>query len=416
MGENKAVSSYLEDYYWYWYCNIPRVGQTKLRQLLTVFESPEYVYKADEKILRGLGILTDKELGNMADSKKDNRIYEEFTDIRKKGIHFTYPGREDYPQKLLNIYDYPMCLYYYGKLPDNDKPAVAIIGSRQNTTYGYNVASVFAKSFAKMGIQVISGLARGIDSASHIGALKADGYTCGVLGCGVDICYPRENIEIFTQMKEKGCVLSEYSVGTAPHAGQFPVRNRIISGLSDVVIVVEARKKSGSLITVDAALEQNKEVMVVPGRIGDSLSEGCNNLIKLGAAVITRPEDILDIEAVRRKLDNYGYTCDYKSSRNGQSYQGMSTEINDCTYNKTDEKTINSIPEYPQNKGSVHEFELATPKNMLYSCVDLYPVGLNELIEKTGLSLQEISSALVELELEGKIEEVADNYYVRIYS
>ncbi len=277
------------------------------------------------------------------------------------------------------------------------------------------MAGVFAKSFAKMGIQVISGLARGIDGAAHMGAFKADGYTCGVLGCGVDICYPRQNIELFTQMKEKGCIVSEYPVGTAPHAGQFPVRNRIISGLSDVVIVVEARKKSGSLITVDAALEQNKEVMVVPGRIGDSLSEGCNDLIKLGAAVITRPEDILEIEEIRRKLDDYRNIYDYKSSRSGESCIGMKTEENEMICNKTEEKSTNSIPEYEQNVNSVHEFKLATPKNMLYSCVDLYPVGLNELIEKTGLSLQEISNALVELELEGKIEEVADNCYARIY-
>ena len=390
MSKNKAISSYLEDYYWYWFCNIPRIGKTKLRQLLMVFESPEHVYKADVEVLRGLGLLSDKELMYISDSKKDNMIYEEFISIRKKGIHFTYPGKEDYPQRLLHIYDYPLCLYYYGKLPDDNKPSVAIVGSRQNTTYGYNVAGVFAKSFAKMGIQVISGLARGIDGAAHMGAFKADGYTCGVLGCGVDICYPRQNIE-------------------------FPVRNRIISGLSDVVIVVEARKKSGSLITVDAALEQNKEVMVVPGRIGDSLSEGCNDLIKLGAAVITRPEDILDIEEIRRKLDDYRNIYDYKSRRSGECYIGMITEENETICNKTEEKSTNSIPEYEQNVNSVHEFKLATPKNMLYSCVDLYPVGLNELIEKTGLSLQEISNALVELELEGKIEEVADNCYARIY-
>lgn len=361
MSKNKAISSYLEDYYWYWFCNIPRIGKTKLRQLLMVFESPEHVYKADVEVLRGLGSLSDKELMYISDSKKDNMIYEEFISIRKKGIHFTYPGKEDYPQRLLHIYDYPLCLYYYGKLPDDKKPSVAIVGSRQNTTYGYNVAGVFAKSFAKMGIQVISGLARGIDGAAHMGAFKADGYTCGVLGCGVDICYPRQNIELFTQMKEKGCIVSEYPVGTAPHAGQFPVRNRIISGLSDVVIVVEARKKSGSLITVDAALEQNKEVMVVPGRIGDSLSEGCNDLIKLGAAVITRPEDILDIEEIRRKLDDYRNIYDYKSSRSGESYIGMKTEENETICNKTEEKSTNSIPEYEQNVNSVHEFKLATP-------------------------------------------------------
>lgn len=113
MSKNKAISSYLEDYYWYWFCNIPRIGKTKLRQLLMVFESPEHVYKADVEVLRGLGLLSDKELMYISDSKKDNMIYEEFISIRKKGIHFTYPGKEDYPQRLLHIYDYPLCLYYY---------------------------------------------------------------------------------------------------------------------------------------------------------------------------------------------------------------------------------------------------------------------------------------------------------------
>lgn len=399
MTDNNIISSYLEDYYWYWYCNIPRIGAVKLRKLLTIFESPKQVYKAEEKIFNELGLLTEKDISNIIESKRDEQIYKEFVNVRKLGIHFTYPGKEDYPERLLHIYDYPMCLYYYGKLPDDDKPTVAIVGSRQNTVYGYNIASVFAKSFARLGIQVISGLAKGIDGAAHIGALKVGGYTCGVLGCGVDICYPRENIELFTKMKQEGCILSEYPVNTPPRPAQFPVRNRIISGLSDVVIVVEARKKSGSLITVDAALEQNKEVMVVPGRIGDSLSEGCNELIKLGAAIITRPEDILEIESIRSKIDNNGYT-----------HTNNSIEISDNEINvKAGVKTAGK-------KSSVQEFELATPKNMLYSCVDLYPVGINELLEKTGLSLQQISSALVELEIEGKIEEVANNCYARVYT
>ena len=261
-------------------------------------------------------------------------------------------------------------------------------------------------------------LARGIDGASHKGAMDGGGYTCGVLGCGVDICYPRENIGLFTAMKASGGIVSEYSLGTAPHPGQFPVRNRIISGLSDVVIVVEARKKSGSLITVDSALEQNKEVMVVPGRIGDSLSEGCNELIKLGAAIITSPKDILDIEAIRSKIDNKKRIMD-ESTRKFTKYakSGIENAKNpENTLTDICNKNKDGIPEYQQNKGSVQEFKLATKKNMLYSCVDLYPVGLNELIERTGLSLQEISSALVELELEGKIEEVAGNCYARKYS
>ena len=228
--------------------------------------------------------------------------------------------------------------------------------------------------------------------------------------------------------------MSEYSIGTPPHPGQFPVRNRIISGLSDVVIVVEARKKSGSLITVDSALEQNKEVMVVPGRIGDSLSEGCNGLIKQGASIITCPEDILEIECVRSRIINTDDSLSKNNRYSDNTYSDNTYSDNRCiNKSETDlsSKSIDkkvtvkgsknvlegnsSIPEYLNNKDSVPEFELATKKNMLYSCVDLYPVGINELMDKTGLSLQDISSALVELELEGKIEEVANNCYSRIY-
>ena len=173
-------------------------------------------------------------------------------------IQFVHIKSDKYPSKLKELYDSPACLYVRGKLPSETKASVAIIGARNCTEYGRSVA----------------------------------GYTCAVLGCGVDICYPSQNIELFTNIINNGCVLSEYPLGTRPISANFPVRNRIISGLADVVIVVEAKKKSGSLITVDLALEQNKEVMAVPGRIGDILSEGCNELIKQGAMVITNPEDI----------------------------------------------------------------------------------------------------------------------------
>ena len=202
---------------------------------------------------------------------------------------------------------------------------------------------------------------------------------CSVLGSGVDICYPACNIGLFTDIKKTGGVMSEYPAGVKPVCGQFPERNRLISGLSDAVVVVEARAKSGSLITVDQALEQNKDVYVIPGRVGDSLSEGCNELIKSGAYIMTKAEDILECDRIKNKLSG-----------------------------------INGIPEYLQKLESVSQFELATPKNMVYSCVDLYPVGINELINKTGLSLQTVSGALVELELEGKIKETAHNCYARV--
>ena len=166
----------------------------------------------------------------------------------------------------MNIYDYPYIIYYKGRLPQSDVPSVAIVGARNCTEYGRSVAGRFAEDFADMGIQVISGMALGIDAAAQKGAVRKGGYSMAVLGCGVDICYPRTNIELYTQLESNGGIISEYSPGTPPKAGLFPMRNRIISAMSDALIVVEAKQKSGSLITADQALDQNRDVYVVPGR------------------------------------------------------------------------------------------------------------------------------------------------------
>jgi DNA processing protein len=163
----------------------------------------------------------------------------------------------------MNIYDYPYIIYYKGSLPQSDVPSVAIVGARNCTEYGRSVAGRFAEDFADMGIQVISGMALGIDAAAQKGAVRKGGYSMAVLGCGVDICYPRTNIELYTQLESNGGIISEYSPGTPPKAGLFPMRNRIISAMSDALIVVEAKQKSGSLITADQALDQNRDVYVV---------------------------------------------------------------------------------------------------------------------------------------------------------
>ena len=171
-------------------------------------------------------------------------------------------------------------------MPDPNVPSVAVIGARQCTEYGRYIASKLGSALADEGIQVISGMARGIDSIAQSAAMEAGGKTFAVLGCGVDVCYPPECTSLFRQLMEKGGILSEYPPGTEPKASYFPRRNRIISGLSDAVVVVEARERSGTLITVDMALEQGREVYVVPGRITDPLSFGCNHLIRQGAGIV----------------------------------------------------------------------------------------------------------------------------------
>ena len=201
---------------------------------------------------------------------------------------------EGYPKTLLQLPDAPARIYVLGELPDPIRPAIAIVGARNCSSYGKNMAYEYARVLTKKGIQVISGLARGVDAAAHAGALAAGGKTYGVMGCGVDFCYPTSSRNLYHVMQQQGGILSEFSPGTPPLSYHFPLRNRIISGLSEAILVVEAKEKSGSLITADAALEQGRTVFALPGRAGDLLSEGCNRLIYQGAIPAWKPEIILE--------------------------------------------------------------------------------------------------------------------------
>lgn len=214
--------------------------------------------------------------------------------MRERGISLVTEGEPQYPQRLVRIPDRPYAIYCAGKLPQEGKKAVALIGARDCTAYGRYMAEQFGAAFAKADVQVISGMARGIDGVGQSAALRAGGYSLGVLGCGVDICYPRENRALYEALLAAGGICSEYPPGTEPRGVFFPPRNRIISGLCDAVLVVEAREKSGTLITVDMALEQGREVYALPGRATDPLSGGCNRLIRQGAGLVLTPEELLE--------------------------------------------------------------------------------------------------------------------------
>lgn len=365
-----------EELYWFWLTNIPNIGNIKIKELLNYFDNAREIYFASEILLSQIHLLNEKDIHNIMKSKEDQNIHKGFMNLEKSQIKFINYRSEEYPSKLKQIYDPPMVIYYKGKLPDEKIPSVAIIGARDCTNYGKEIAKKFGYEFAKAGVQVISGLARGVDSYGHIGCLYGKGNTFAVLGCSVDVCYPKENINLYSEILEEGGIISEYPPNTLPLAYQFPMRNRIISGLADVIIVVEARQKSGSLITVDQALEQNKEVMVVPGRIGDRLSEGCNNLIKMGAQVITAPEDA---------FESLGIIKNFK---------------NDLKNDFEKEKNIT----------------LACQEKMVYSCVDLFPKSIDNIIEETQLDVNIVISALINLELSNYIQEVSKNYFVRVIS
>ena len=258
------------------------------------------LYTASEKELRflwgeaGAKTAGDKEEWQAllnARRQEPERIEEE---LAQAGISFVSALEEGFPDKLREIPDPPFGIYYKGKMPGEKEPAAAIIGARLASGYGREQARRFGRQISARGIAVISGMARGIDGIAQKAALDAGGKSYAVLGCGVDICYPEENRELYERLQQQGGVLSEYPPGMQPIAKLFPPRNRIISGLSDLVLVIEARKRSGTLITVDMALEQGREVYALPGRVSDALSDGCNRLIRQGAGPATCPQDILE--------------------------------------------------------------------------------------------------------------------------
>ena len=286
-----------------------------------------------------------------------------------EGIRYIRKEDKDFPEKLLELYDCPKGIYVSGQLPDPEKTTVAIVGARMCSAYGRATAAYFAQVLAANDVQIISGLALGIDGAAHEGALLGGGKTFAVLAGGADVCYPRGNIELYEQMKTRGGIISEEPCGMPPVARLFPKRNRLISILADLVLVVEAKKKSGSLITAEFAAEQGRDLFAVPGRLEDELSKGCNELIFQGAGIALSPETLLEI-------------------------MGKSIEKSD-------------------NSKRVVQNVLARDENMVYSCLSLHPQSLESLCKRTKLSITSVTEAVMLLQLRGMVKEIGRNRYVR---
>lgn len=367
--------------YNYWISNIKNIGPKKIDYLLDYYGSSEEVFKASEDSIEeainiameeGIVRFDKKDGHNIRDNKNLDRIHMEYNILINKGIQFITKLDAEYPEKLRPLYNAPFALYIKGNLPDMNRKMLAIIGTRNASTYGMEITKYFSKSLAAAGIGIISGLARGIDTYAHKGALEASGITYGILGCGIDICYPRENIEVYMEMQNKGAVISEYSPGEQPYASNFPMRNRIISGLSDGILVIEAKEKSGSLITVDLGLEQGKDIYAIPGRITDTLSIGCNNLIKMGARLVGSPDDILE-----ELLTNY----ENKHIENDNSL---------ITKNMTKEEIL------------------------IYETIALEPTNIEEIAGATAIPISDLMEPLLKLELKDLIKQPQKNYYMRI--
>ena len=286
--------------------------------------------------------------------------------------------REDpeYPPALKLYPRMPGLLYVRGELPDPEKKTVAIVGARNCSTYGKKEAVRFAGVLAENGVQIISGLALGVDSWAHIGALEAGGMTAAVLGSGADVCYPVSHGELYRRILENGGgILSEYDPGTPALPHHFPVRNRIISALADIVLVVEAKRKSGSLITASYALEQGKSIYAIPGRNGDPLSEGCNRLIADGAGVAWEPEIL---------LEELGIVCG-KGKASGKNVE-----------NKMPARLL-------QDEQAV----------CVLGCLTSDPKNLTDIAEETALPIPSVSRALIQLCLTGCASGDPVNGYIR---
>lgn len=287
-------------------------------------------------------------------------------EMNKKGIVALTRDSDSYPSLLKDIYDPPFVLYCKGDLSllSDETKKIAVVGTRRITRYGKDVTREFVSAFAGAGICVVSGLARGVDSAAHKAALDENGKTIAVLGCGADVVYPPENAELYDEIADKGLIISEYPPGTPPHAFRFPERNRIISGISEGVLVTEAGAGSGSMITADTAIEQGRDLYVVPGSIFSETSRGCNDKIKeLQAAAVTRPEDIIGTAEKRADAEKLAVQLTLEQAR-------IISFLEDCE--------------------SAH---------------------FSELLEKSGLTVNELTALLSEMEIYGFINKLGGNYY-----
>lgn len=367
------------DFFWYWFANISGIGVRTQKRLLEYFGCPSAVYNASESEVKKL--LTKKQWRGFSVSKDQERLELSARRLTENRIHFFHRESPEYPERLAQLYEAPNLLYYIGRLPDFSKPVLAIVGSRKATIYGRKMAREFAADLAQSGIQIVSGMAAGVDTAGHMGALDVNGYTLGVLGGGINTIYPVENFNLYQKVYQTGGILSEYNMDISPQKGMFPMRNRIISGLSDGILVTEAGERSGSLITADQGLEQGKDIFALPGRITDNMSRGCNDLISQGAILVRSPKDITDIIIKEGKI--------------GKTKQNMDANA---------ERFFDEQKFFCENK----------KEETIYSLIDeIHPVTFENLLENSGFSAFELQHILMKFELKNIIYQIEQNVYLR---
>ena len=380
--------------YWLALRSVNGVGNLGFKALLKLFNSPYDIFQASYQELTAVSGIGIKTASNIKEFNGWKRIENDLKLIKQLSINLITCNDKRYPVILKNIFDYPPIIYVKGML-ENDDLNIAIVGSRMASTYGIFATERLARELALNGVTVVSGMARGIDSAAHRGALSGRGRTIAVLGCGLDIVYPPENKNLCEKIVANGAIISEFSLGTPPNAPNFPIRNRIISGLSLGVVVVEANERSGSLITARIALEQGREVFAVPGNIDSHSSRGSHKLIKEGAKLIENVNDIL--EEIIPQMERRQSDCLPDIQK-----------INSIVMNENITVEAPFRPVIPKPTGNLSKNE-----EIVYNVLTAEPINIDLIIEKSGLNVNETLNCLLNLELHDAILQLPGKLYKR---
>lgn len=360
---------------------VPGLGRSRIPDLINALGSARAVFEASAATLTATGLCTPRAVQNFI-SNRDARLPQRLDYFcRHNGVRILAYTDADYPQSLQNLSDKPLVLYVKGELSQANY-ALAIVGSRRCSEYGVRAAGYFAKAMTREGIPIISGGAKGIDTAAHEACLQAGGVTVAVLGCGLDIVYPPENAKLFARIAEQGALVTEYPPGVPPAVANFPARNRIIVGLSQAVLVAEAGKRSGAVITANIAADEGREVYCVPGNIFDGSSIGCHELIRTGAKLVDMPQDILD---------------DKRSWQQAMNRRITQPNIFDCA------------PQEPKPAPAPVTTELGAK---LLALLQAGALSLEKLTEQSGAAFAAVSMELLDLQAAGLVAtDQAQRYY-----
>lgn len=381
--------------YWIWLAQLPELSLRQKIKLLQHFSDAEELYFAEESQLEDCSAEIVKALQNkdLTEAEKILRI------CTRKDIGILPYGDENYPRRLRNIPDPPVVLYYRGKLPDWEyQPVISVVGTRKATPYGITTTKTLSRQIAACGGLVVSGGAYGIDSAAMNGALDVGCKTVGVLGCGVDVAYPRSNRELFAKVIKNGCLLSEYEPGSKPEPWHFPQRNRILSGMADGVLVIEAPEKSGALITAKYALDQGRDVFAVPGNIDAPTCAGSNALLQDGAATALSGWDVMkEYEALYPEtVANRKVPLVREETPKTVAFVAQPAAVADKK--DIDKKPVNS---YSGIENSLNR--LSEEEKHILACLGTDPVPVDDVIAAVGLPSGKVLSMLTKLALQGLV-------------